>query len=128
MSSAAKPPSWTAHLPEWIPAALSDLCGPRDGVVELPLDLSWSGRAQYNVGSFRQRVALYHLVIVQGLRKHYPQFLDAEYLKEAWPLLRRRFGRGYTQAWERRFPELAAIGADPRADRAAVAKWKAANW
>jgi hypothetical protein len=80
-------PSWTSHLPLWIPDDLSELLGPRDGVVDLPLDLCWSGRTRYEIGSFPQRVALYNLVIVQGARKHYLEFLNPEHLLEAWPLL-----------------------------------------
>lgn len=121
-------PSWTAHLPDWIPQSLSDLHGPQEGTVDLPLDLCWSGYTRYDVSSFHQRVVLYHLVIAQGLRKHYPEFLHADHLVEAWPLLRRRMGPGYIDAWERRFTELAEIGADVGADQAAVAKWRATTW
>ncbi|GAA0315353.1 hypothetical protein NE235_28110 [Actinoallomurus spadix] len=121
-------PSWTAHLPQWIPWSLSDLHGPREGVVDLPLDLCWSGRTRYDVGRFRQRVALYNLVIVQGLQEHYPRFLDPQHLIDAWPLLRRRLGEGYVEAWENRFVELAGRGASREAFAAARAKWQAATW
>lgn len=52
-------PGWTDHLPQWIPHDLSELHGPREGLVDLPLDLCWSGRTRYDVGRFPQRVALY---------------------------------------------------------------------
>ena len=121
-------PNWTAHLPRWIPQSLSDLHGPREGVVDLPLDLCWSGRSRYDIERFPQRVALYELVIVQGLQKHYPEFLDSDYLVEAWPLLHRRLGDGYVEAWESRFPELARLGASPGAFAAAFARWKESPW
>jgi hypothetical protein len=121
-------PSWTAHLPRWIPRSLSALRGPRKGVVDLPLDLCWSGHRQYNVERFPQRVALYELVIVQGLEKHYPEFLDGDYLIEAWPLLHRRLSDGYAEAWESRFPELARLGVSTDAFAAAFARWKESPW
>ncbi|MEV0405437.1 hypothetical protein [Actinoallomurus sp. NPDC050550] len=120
--------SWTEHLPRWIPRSLSDLHGPREGVVDLPLDLCWSGHTRYDVGRFRQRVALYNLVIVQGLQDHYPAFLNPDHLIDAWPLLHRRVAAGYVEAWEGRFPELARRGASPEAFAAARAKWEAATW
>ncbi|GAB3963738.1 hypothetical protein GCM10029978_022590 [Actinoallomurus acanthiterrae] len=121
-------PSWTAHLPRSIPQSLSDLHGPREGVVDLPLDLCWSGRTRYDVGRFPLRVALYELVIVQGLQKHYPEFLNGDYLIEAWPLLHRRLGDGYVEAWEGRFPELARAGASPEAFEDAFELWKRSPW
>jgi hypothetical protein len=128
MTSPVSAPSWTAHLPEWIPQSLTDLHGPAEGVVRLPLDLCWSGTTEFDLGSFRQRVALCHLVIVQGLDKHYPEFLNAGHLLEAWPILRRRIAGGYTGAWEDRFPELARIATEAEADRVAVARWRATTW
>lgn len=121
-------PSWTAHLPEWIPQSLSDLHGPREGTVDLPLDLCWSGRTRYDLASLPQRVALYELVIVQGMRDHYSRFLDAEHLAEVWPLLHRRMGHGYVEAWEERFPELARLGSSADAFGDLFARWKAASW
>lgn len=121
-------PRWTAHLPRWLPRSLSDLHGPREGVVDLPLDLCWSGRTRYDVGRFRQRVALYNLVIVQGLQAHYPEFLNPDHLVDAWPLLHRRLGHGYVEAWEGRFPELARLGTSPEAFAVALARWEASTW
>lgn len=124
----ATTPSWTAHLPEWIPHSLDDLHGPRVGIVELPIELCWSGVSSYDVQRFRQRVAMYELVMVQGLRDHYRQFLDADYLLDAWPFLHYRVAEGFVQAWEERFPELARLGADRAVVRRAVERWKAESW
>lgn len=124
----AKLPGLTDHLPRWIPRSLDELHGPHEGVVDLPIDLCWSGRTRYDVGSFRQRVSLYELVMIQGLGHHYPEFLNAEHLVDAWPFLHARVAPDYVQAWEDRFPELARLGADREAVEHAIARWRAAAW
>ncbi|MGI8329020.1 nucleotidyl transferase AbiEii/AbiGii toxin family protein [Actinomadura scrupuli] len=94
MTSSAEPPSRTARLPEWIPRSLSELHGPRAGRVEPPLDLCRSGSTSYHVDGFRQRVALYELVIVLleaglGLCEQYELFLAGGYAMKAHGLVDR---------------------------------------
>lgn len=120
--------SWTAHLPKWIPHSLDELHGPGDGIVELPLIVCWSGCNTFDLASFRQRMAMYETVIVQGSPDHYKEFLNRDHLLDAWPLLHRFLGHGYMQAWEDRFSELARLGASEELRASTLARYKESSW
>ena len=65
--SRPRPPSRWAGVGAKLPPALEQLVGPVDGVVELPLDLAWSGD---------RRTVLTSAVT----REHYTRWLNASLL------------------------------------------------
>jgi hypothetical protein len=93
-----------------LPAALEELQGPTQGVVELPLHVAWSGMTSYDLDKARQRMGLYRTVLHEGLREDLERYLDQNLLLQLWPTLRRLVGRSVRTVWEDAFPALAARG------------------
>jgi hypothetical protein len=58
-------PSRWAGVDAKLPPALEQLTGPVDGVVELPLDLAWSGDRRFDLADPVQRY-LYGLAVAGG--------------------------------------------------------------
>jgi hypothetical protein len=100
---------------------LSDLVGPRDRVIELPLRMDWSQRRRYDLSRDGERRLLYETVLNEALRvDDLHGLLNAELLVELWPAL--WLPRRIRDLWESRFPELASSGrSPPRAIPAIVA-------
>jgi len=60
---------------------LDQLVGPVDGVVELPVDLAWSGDRRFDLADPVQRY-LYHMTVLTSAvtREHYTRWLNASLL------------------------------------------------
>ncbi|GII60659.1 hypothetical protein Skr01_07440 [Sphaerisporangium krabiense] len=104
---ATPPPSRHADIADRVPGALSDLRGPATGEVAPPLHLCWSGLRVFDVADPAVRLALYQIVITEGLRADAEAYLEARLLEESWPRLRRLLNGAARAAWESRFPRLA---------------------
>jgi hypothetical protein len=90
-----------------LPPALDQLAGPIDGVVELPLDLAWSGDRRFDLADPVQRY-LYHMTVLTSAvtREHYTRWLNASLLCGDWSRL--RLPRPLRETWQAHFPELGA--------------------
>ncbi|WP_084961497.1 hypothetical protein [Thermoactinospora rubra] len=99
-------PSWWEGAEKRVPESLDDLHGPAEGVVDLPIEVAWSGLTSFDVSDPRLRLSMYHLVIAVGRRVDVERFLCAEHVRNDWPLLRRLIPRPLCRIWEERFPTL----------------------
>jgi hypothetical protein len=99
-------PSRWAGVEAKLPPALGQLAGPADGVVELPLDLAWSGDRRFDLADPVQRY-LYHMTVLTSAvtREHYTSWLNASLLSGDWSRLRLpnvvsgvRYGLGHPSA------------------------------
>jgi hypothetical protein len=88
-----------------LPPALENLAGPGGGVVELPLDLAWSGNRRFDLADPVQRY-LYHVTVLTSAvtREHYTSWLNASLLRGDWSRL--RLPRSLREIWQEHFPEL----------------------
>ncbi|WP_326721143.1 MULTISPECIES: hypothetical protein [unclassified Streptomyces] len=100
------PPSRWGYGAERLPTTLDELAGPKAGQVELPLHLAWSGLRVFDMGDVKLLLGMYRIVLNNGLRDDFVQYLDGELLVRNWPILRKMLGRGVRRAWEEEFPEL----------------------
>jgi len=98
-------PSRWAGVGAKLPPALEQLVGPVDGVVELPLDLAWSGDRRFDLADPVQRY-LYHMTVLTSAvtREHYTGWLNASLLCGDWSSL--RLPRALRETWQAHFPEL----------------------
>lgn len=71
-----------------IPERLDELRGPAQGVVVLPVHLTWFGLREFDVSDAPSRVRLYTIVLSQGERKDIARFLHPGLLRQDWPQLR----------------------------------------
>ena len=96
-----------------LPRALDQLVGPADGLVELPLDLAWSGDRRFDLADPGQRY-LYHMTVLTSAvtREHYSKWLNASLLCGDWSRL--RLPRPLREAWQAHFPELGPGRGDSR--------------
>lgn len=83
-------------------------------MVELPLELAWSGDRRFDLADPVQRY-LYHMTVLTSAvtREHYTSWLNASLLCGDWGRL--RLPRPLREIWQARFPEL---GPGQSADRA----------
>jgi hypothetical protein len=74
-------------------------------VVELPLDLAWSGDRSFDLADPGQRY-LYHMTVLTSAvtREHYTGWLNAGLLRGDWGTL--RLPRALKEIWQERFPEM----------------------
>jgi hypothetical protein len=98
-------PSRWAGVEAKLPPALDQLVGPAGGVVELPLDLAWSGDRRFDLADPGQRY-LYHMTVLTSAvtREHYTRWLNASLLCGDWSRL--RLPRVLRETWQAHFPEL----------------------
>lgn len=98
-------PSRWAGVAAKLPPALENLHGPVGGVVELPLDLAWSGDRRFNLADPGQRY-LYHVTVLTSAvtREHYTSWLNASLLRGDWSRL--HLPRPLREIWQEHFPEL----------------------
>lgn len=110
MTAPAKSSARHYARPYVLPRSLDLLAGPTTGVVRLPRHLDWSGSAVYDLDAPGRLVDLYRTVIIEAatpedLHAH----LEERTLRRLWafiwlpPVVR--------EAWQARFPDLAAIQA-----------------
>ena len=85
-----------------LPDRLEDLHGPWQGIVVLPVHLTWHGLREFDVSRPRARLLLYSIVISQGRRNDVARFLNAERLREDWPELRLLVSSRMRRACERK--------------------------
>jgi hypothetical protein len=71
-----------------LPDRLEDLHGPWQGIVVLPVHLTWHGLREFDVARPRARLLLYSIVISQGRRNDLARFLNPQRLRDDWPQLR----------------------------------------
>ncbi|MFJ7492648.1 transcriptional regulator [Streptomyces sp. NPDC097727] len=90
-----------------LPAALSELAGPKHGPVHLPLHLAWSGLTTFDLDRPRLRMSYYRIVLAEGQHDDLVQYLDQDLLVGLWPTLRTLVSRDVREVWESAFDELA---------------------
>jgi hypothetical protein len=85
-----------------LPRRLEDLHGPWQGVVVLPIHLTWGGAREFDVGSERPRLQLYSIMLSQGRPGDMARLLNARRLAEDWPQLRVLVSRKVRRTCERK--------------------------
>ena len=85
-----------------LPDRLDDLHGPWQGVVVLPVHLTWHGLREFDVAREQARLLLYSIVISQGRRNDVARFLNGERLREDWPELGQLLSNRMRRACERK--------------------------
>jgi hypothetical protein len=86
-----------------LPKRLDDLHGPWQGVVSLPIHLTWHGLREFDVASERPRLLLYSIVLSQGRRNDMARFVNPHRLRDDWPQLRPLLSPPLRRACERKF-------------------------
>ena len=71
-----------------LPASLSELHGPEQGVIVLPRHLARPGLREFDVTDDRLRRSLYGIVLTNGRRNDLARFVNPRLLQQDWPLLR----------------------------------------
>jgi hypothetical protein len=84
-----------------LPGRLEDLHGPQDGIVVLPVHLTWAGHREFDVSKDEPRLVLYSIVLSKGRRNDLARFVNARRLREDWPQLRGLVSRRTRRATER---------------------------
>jgi hypothetical protein len=85
-----------------IPGRLDELRGPAQGVVVLPVHLTWYGLREFDVSDPPSRVRMYTIVLSQGERNDIARFLHPGLLRQDWPQLRALVTREVRDACARR--------------------------
>src|SRR5437588_367799 len=85
-----------------IPDRLDELHGPWQGTVVLPVHLTWHELREFDVARQRPRLLLYSIVISKGRRNDVARFLNAQRLREDWPVLRTMISGKMRRACERK--------------------------
>ena len=86
-----------------LPNQLDDLHGPWQGIVVLPIHLTWHGLREFDVALERPRLLLYSIVFSQGRRNDLARFVNPRRLRDDWPQLRPLLSRPMRRACERKF-------------------------
>src|SRR5215475_14563280 len=98
------PFSYDETRPYAVAESLDDLRGLVDGVLELPHDLVWSGRRQFDLSDDYDRSAAYKIVLEEGREEHFRRYLNGRILLKYWREILP--ARRVRSLWEGRFPEL----------------------
>jgi hypothetical protein len=77
-----------AGLAGRLPASLSELHGPEQGVIVLPRHLARPGLREFDVTDDRLRRSLYGIVLTRGRRNDLARFVNPRLLQQDWPQLR----------------------------------------
>ena len=85
-----------------LPGKLDDLHGPWQGIVVLPVHLSWYGHREFDVASQKPRLQLYSIVLSQGRPNDLARFVNPRRLRDDWPQLRQLVSRPMRRACERK--------------------------
>jgi hypothetical protein len=87
---------------------LDQLAGPADGVVELLLDLAWSGDRRFDLADPVQPYLYQMTVLTYAVsREHYTGWLNASLLCGDWSML--RFPRALRKTWQARVDGLRVV-------------------
>ena len=110
MTRAERAPSGSRYADQRhyaVPARLSDLRGPRGGMVTLDRSLDWSGDATYDLDDAGDVQLMYQTVLNQAVSaEDLSRWLDGDLLRRLWPNL--WLPARLRALWQSRFPELAA--------------------
>lgn len=87
-----------------VPARLSDLRGPRTGVLTLPRRVYWGPVAVVDIGTFGDTVKAYQATIREAGPADQAAILNEDRLREVWSSL--LLPSRVRSAWEQRFAEL----------------------
>lgn len=104
MESAGTPFSYAELRPYAVAESLDDLRGPVHGELELPHELAWSGRRQFDLDDDYDRAAAYKIILEEGRADHFRRYLNGSLLRAYWQEIRP--ARRVRQLWEERFPDL----------------------
>jgi hypothetical protein len=85
-----------------LPARLDDLRGPWQGIVSLPVHLSWYGHRECDVAVQKSRLQLYSTLLSQGRQSDIVRLVNARRLSEDWPQLRVLLSRKTRRTCERK--------------------------
>jgi hypothetical protein len=99
-------PSRLAGAVDRIPHSLTQMTGPGEGMVSLPVRLAWSGPSTFDVTDPRERLTLYCSLLDCGQRDDIIRYVNAELLCQDWPRIRRLTSRRLIALWEQCLPEL----------------------
>jgi hypothetical protein len=86
-----------------LPKRIEDLHGPWQGIVVLPVHMTWHGAREFDVASERTRLLLYSIVISKGRRNDVARFLNQWRLRDDWAQLRPLVNSKVRRACERRY-------------------------
>lgn len=92
-----------------LPTSLCDLRGPSRGVLALPDHVAWSGRQEYDLARYEQRLEAYARVLEAGTREDIVGLLNHTLLIGHWFDLWWRLDPIMRTVWELTFPELGDI-------------------
>ncbi len=85
-----------------VPDRIDDLHGPWQGIVVLPVHLTWHGLREFDVAREKPRLLLYSIVISQGRRNDLARFVNPTRLRDDWPQLRLLVSSRMRRACERK--------------------------
>jgi hypothetical protein len=85
-----------------LPARLDDLHGPWQGIVVLPVHMTWGGPREFDVAAERARLLLYNIVLSQGRPNDLARFVNPRRLRDDWPELRLLLSPPIRRACERK--------------------------
>ncbi|WP_327587715.1 hypothetical protein OHA25_12515 [Nonomuraea sp. NBC_00507] len=103
------PPGSREYAETVLPVSLCDLRGPARGILSLPRRVAWSGRTDYDLSVYEQRLEAYARVLEAGTRDDIIGLLNHTLLIGHWFDLWWRLDPIYRAVWEITFPELGAI-------------------
>lgn len=86
-----------------LPEGIEELRGPARGVVSLPRHLALPGMRDCDVTDDAVRRSMYGIVLTQGQRNDVARFLNADYLRQDWPMIAGSLDPSVRGACERRF-------------------------
>lgn len=92
--------------PYCLPDSLSDLAGPSEGLIHLPIDLYWArpGGVTVDLGTLAGRRKTYGAAMEEGTVADICRIVNRDHLINDWPDL--FWSLALRQVWEDRFPEL----------------------
>jgi hypothetical protein len=99
--------SYGARKPYVVAERLDDLRGPKEGTVNLPPHLDWSGNATYDLDKPARLASMYRTVLNEaGSTDDLRSWIDGRLLVQLWSTL--WLPPQLRGGWESRFPELAS--------------------
>ena len=77
--------TYAENRPYLLPETLGELTGPVTGVIQLPLRLDWSERAEFHLDDPAERNVMYERVIREATRADdLRSYLNGEVLRQVW--------------------------------------------
>lgn len=106
-SQGGAPFSYAEVRPYAVVGSLDELRGPEHGVMALPMELAWGGRAEFDLDDDYDRAAVYKIVLEEGRVDHLRRLVNGRLLVEHWSEVLP--ARPVRARWEQRFPELRRV-------------------